>query len=750
MEERRWWTPLLQDWQERATAILTGLFLLQFVLWIEKEDGVWLTETVVIVKWTLALTIIVELFPRLHRALRCLIQAVALLVVTGNVLNASPVVGDVHPMRQLGAFARDIAAIVADTFTQLEPFVWFASGTWLVALLACWWMKAKGRIMFLLVGSVIALSIRDSFSLLVLWKQVAIVIFCGLFLLVVRHFAGLKHRNPTGWAHLAEYPSYVALPVVLLISLVVFIGTLAPNVRALLTDPYTLWMNMRGKTVDIVNKGTGAATVLGSDPTSGYSRNDSSLGGEFAFDYTPVMTVSTTHRSYWRGETRSLYTGKGWIVSDVERRTPLSPVTADASLPTDPRLAPSKLKTVEVTQTVTLAGEAEYDFPVLFGAYAIDRVQSVVSGGENASLAPLLWSARLSELRWSGRESYPQSYTVVSKVPIVDETELRKVPADLPTTVGLEEYLLLPDSLPARVRELAAKVTQSATNMYDKAKLLEQYLATTYPYTNTPDLSKGRSRDFVDRFLFEIQEGYCDYFSTAMAVMARSIGLPARWVKGYTPGANALDEGVLTPGLEPEQLIDPNGAGDYTVRNADAHSWVEIYFPGYGWIPFEPTAGFALPTFAPEEEAAAPLPESTEAPTEPVEQQEGATMPRAVGWGAGAVVLAIALALVWAGRRSIPLLRSVGPLGKQLDANQRAIVEFERLVRYARRKGYSRAEHETVREMTERWVSKDKWLKKDMESLVELFEKAKYSGERISDEELSLFSRTVHKLKENM
>ncbi|MDF2714578.1 MAG: transglutaminase protein, partial [Paenibacillus sp.] len=492
--------------------------------------------------------------------------------------------------------------------------------------------------------------------------------------------------------------------------------------------------------------GFGTTSVLGGESSSGYSRNDSTLGGEFSFDYTPVMSISTSHRSYWRGETRSLYTGKGWIASDIERKTPLVPVTPDTSLPQDPRLAPTMAKTVEVTQTITVLGETEQDYPVLFGAYAIDKV--VATGGANVNMSALQWASRLGELRWmpNGRVPYPQLYMITSKVPIVDETELRKVPAELPTRTGLEEYFFLPETLPNRVRELAQQVTASGTNMYDKVKLLERYLNSTYPYTNTPDLSKGRSRDFVDRFLFEVKEGYCDYYSTAMAVMARSLGIPARWVKGYTPGASAMAEDMLN---FPEELIDPDGAGEYTVRNSDAHSWVEIYFPGYGWIPFEPTAGFALPVFAPEAEISTELlPATSDDPSSSLSGD--GLMPRAIGWGAGVIAAAILIAFLWANRHSLRKLRPFGPLGRQMDANQKAVLEFERLIRFARRKGYSRSEHETAREMANRWIDKDKWLQKDLDSLLFLFEKAKYSGSRITDEELSSFSRTVSKLREEM
>lgn len=742
--KRNWWqSVLLREWHERLTAVLTGVFLLQFVIWIEKERHVWLPETVLSVKLTILVVVLTELFPWVHWALRRVIQAAGILVSLGLILGYSPVGRDLHPIAEFNLFVEDVGLLIGDNFMQLAPFVWFALAAWIVALTTFWWMKAKWRIMTALIVAVAVFAIRDSFSLVTLWLQVATMILCGLFLLIVRHFAGLKEKNPAGWAHLRDYPLNIALPTGFMVSLVVFLGTLAPDVRALVMDPYTLWKNVRGESIEVFNKGFGNSSILGGDSTSGYSRNDSTLGGEFSFDYSPVMTVSTTHRTYLRGETRSLYSGRGWLPDDNERRTPLMPVPEDGPLAADSRAAPTKIETVEVLQTVTMLEDAEPEYPVLFGGYEIDQL-SGVSGAVRASV---LWAPRLGELRWNSgnRQTYPSTYTIISQVPIIDEDALRTVTMDLPSRAGLEPYLFLPETLPSRVRERAQQVTQAGTNMYDKAKLLELYLSGSFPYTNTPDVSKGRSRDFVDRFLFEIQEGYCDYYSTAMAVMARSIGIPARWVKGYTSGTNVLIDEMMYP----DELLDLDGAGDYTVRNSDAHSWVELYFPGYGWIPFEPTAGFALPTFANEEDAASGLLPGS---TEPFVFDEGAggRISQAIGWGAGAVAAALLIAFLWKNRDHWRAWLPVRSLGKPLDLNQRAVLEFNRLLRYARRKGYSRAEHETARESADRWIARDRWLQHDLDALLRLFEKAKYSGVPLTDKEYLDFSRTVRKLKEEM
>ncbi|GJM72342.1 hypothetical protein HMSSN036_45580 [Paenibacillus macerans] len=148
----------------------------------------------------------------------------------------------------------------------------------------------------------------------------------------------------------------------------------------------------------------------------------------------------------------------------------------------------------------------------------------------------------------------------------------------------------LPDSLPQRVKDLAREITAEGSTPYEKMELLQAYLRQNFEYTNKPDLSRRESGDFVDSFLFEIKQGYCDYYSTAMVIMARSLGVPARWVKGYAPGTQPSEEMMMrSPGI----------SGNYTVSNADAHSWAELYFGDYGWIPFEATPGFDAPICSP-------------------------------------------------------------------------------------------------------------------------------------------------------
>ena len=102
-------------------------------------------------------------------------------------------------------------------------------------------------------------------------------------------------------------------------------------------------------------------------------------------------------------------------------------------------------------------------------------------------------------------------------------------------------------------------------------------------YETTNVSFPAQNQDYVDQFLFDTKSGYCNNFSTSMIVLLCSAGIPARWVKGYTEGT--LDN----------TLVGAEGEDVYKIANDNAHSWVEVYFPGYGWIPFEPTKGFTNP-----------------------------------------------------------------------------------------------------------------------------------------------------------
>jgi protein-glutamine gamma-glutamyltransferase len=165
------------------------------------------------------------------------------------------------------------------------------------------------------------------------------------------------------------------------------------------------------------------------------------------------------------------------------------------------------------------------------------------------------------------RNYSPIRYEGFSLLPAILPAKLRDAGSDYPEEI-LRTYLQLP-ALDPRIPALAAQVTRNAGTPFDKAITLESYLRRTYAYTLT--LTGKPGDDPLPHFLFETRAGHCEYFASAMAVMLRTLGIPTREVNGFLPG-------------EYNDL-----GGDYIVRASDAHSWVEVYFPGNGWITFDPT-----------------------------------------------------------------------------------------------------------------------------------------------------------------
>ncbi len=274
----------------------------------------------------------------------------------------------------------------------------------------------------------------------------------------------------------------------------------------------------------------------------------------------PDMHLQVAPRHYWRSNTFDVYTGVGWLSTQMQ----------EIKYP---------------------AGQALYDAPPGY------RLLTQKFNMENGNAGSLIWTGNLYrsdtpfEAAWRtppGQDS-PQAvdpfrgadlvgalntspvYQVESLIPQVSVEKLLAAGRDYPDFIR-KRYTVLPSYVPDRVYALARKVTSSAATPFDEARAIETYLRETYPYSLKITKPPANS-EVVDYFLFDLKTGYCDYYATAMAVMARSIGLPARLVMGYANGTYSYS------------------SAKYIVTAADAHSWVEIYFPGTGWVEFEPTAG---------------------------------------------------------------------------------------------------------------------------------------------------------------
>ncbi|MBW7461070.1 transglutaminase-like domain-containing protein, partial [Paenibacillus sepulcri] len=164
----------------------------------------------------------------------------------------------------------------------------------------------------------------------------------------------------------------------------------------------------------------------------------------------------------------------------------------------------------------------------------------------------------------------------------------------------VRDYTRLPLSLPPRVGQLAGNIAGATDGgRYEIAKAVESYLRSHYAYTLKDTAIPRKGEDFVNQFLFEQKQGYCVHFATAMTVLLRTQGIPARYVKGFAAsGETDSDTGQAEGQQSGGQGVSVGNAEtaklqSYNVRASDAHAWVEVFFPGAGWVAFEPTPGFA-------------------------------------------------------------------------------------------------------------------------------------------------------------
>jgi transglutaminase-like putative cysteine protease len=287
------------------------------------------------------------------------------------------------------------------------------------------------------------------------------------------------------------------------------------------------------------------------------------MGGAVNLGNATLMDVQSPTGQYWRAAVYDVYTGEGWIASNNET------VFLDAGVPPG-EFVPHEARRV-ITQTFSLympgatqlyaLGQPErFSMPVKAD---VVRVESDADAGQVATMSMINSRHKLE----SG-----DSYVAVSTIPSADVEAMRQSGDNLPAWT--ERYLQLPGDLPERVRELAQEITADEDNIYDKATAIERFLR-EYTYNEQierPPLGVDR----VDYFLFDLQEGYCNYYASSMAVMARSVGIPARVAAGYTRGDWERDAQVNR------------------VREHHSHAWVEVYLPRFGWIEFEPTASQAL------------------------------------------------------------------------------------------------------------------------------------------------------------
>jgi protein-glutamine gamma-glutamyltransferase len=267
----------------------------------------------------------------------------------------------------------------------------------------------------------------------------------------------------------------------------------------------------------------------------------------------------------WRGLALDSFDGRHWY-NDNTKQTAVQPVSYGRFI--IPREPGAENRPEETLRYKVLLSPISSD--VVFAA-AFARL---ITGGMR-----LVTLDETDSLHDNRNAFSPVQYEVVSQIGLPSPSSLRAAPETFSRDIRLL-YLRLPPEIDPRIKALAEDVASPAANNYDRAVQVRNYLRDNFGYT-LEEQNVDPSNP-LGSFLFTTRKGYCEYFASAMAIMLRTIGIPARLVNGFQTGSY-------------------NRYGkDFVVRARDAHSWVEVYFPGYGWIPFDPTPPDPHPVIASE------------------------------------------------------------------------------------------------------------------------------------------------------
>ena len=306
-------------------------------------------------------------------------------------------------------------------------------------------------------------------------------------------------------------------------------------------------------------------------PTGTAFGNKLSLGGARNVGNRPVFQVISSERGrYWRAVAFDTFDGRQWENSDK----------AELQFATDDTVPVGNWELRQpFTQTITLLAPTGN---VIFGAPDIYRADVPMTALYHEVPANPAFATRDNaealagnaiEVTWAKSNrllDVGDTYVVFSRFTNITQRALRGATEEYPSTIT-ERYLQLPENFSERVAADAADIMAPYQSVYDKVKAVESYLR-EFEYREDIQ-APPEGVDPIEYFLYDIKAGYCDYYATSMATMLRSGGIPARTASGYAEGA----------------FDDENGF--YTITERDAHTWVEVYFPGFGWVEFEPTAG---------------------------------------------------------------------------------------------------------------------------------------------------------------
>jgi hypothetical protein len=275
-----------------------------------------------------------------------------------------------------------------------------------------------------------------------------------------------------------------------------------------------------------------------------------------------LFEVETSHPQYWRTSTLDEFDGNEWRTSDPEGSKDGQTVT----VPTGPLPQPQRYVPPPDTNT------EPFTFRILTDGFDNARALPMAQTPEQITagdLGDVTWDPYRGQAFVDGGLDAGMQYTVRSRILVPTAKQLDQV-IDL-SEAQYGQWTELPAELNPRIKEIANEWTRDAVSDYDKVLAIQQHFHAD-GFTYSTDVDVADDADALLTFLTQTRTGFCQQYATAMAVLVRELGIPARVAVGYQAGTLQDD-------------------GTYLVQSTDAHAWVEVFFEGYGWLQFEPTPG---------------------------------------------------------------------------------------------------------------------------------------------------------------